>query len=264
MRHHHRHSHEGFSSIDHYAYASGMRKLPAQFKMAWSMFFLLFCIIADNMLVSLYIIIIMAVVTVGLGRVSFFDYLNLLKVPLAFILLGCVAVLLGVSSEPVGGYSINLHWFYLYTTKEGIYAACNLILKAFGAVSALYAMTLSTPAGEMIMVLQAMHVPSLVVELMNMIYRYIFILLEVQCRMKHAAEARLGYEDFRTSCYTFSGTAANLLVISLKKAGSYYDALEARCYDGVMHFLQEEKVFKKRYAAGVLLLCVPAVLLSVI
>lgn len=263
MRHHHRHSHEGFFSIDHYAYVSGMRKLPAWFKMASAMFFLLFCIIADNMFVSLYIIIIMAVVTIGLGRVSFFDYLNLLKVPLAFILLGCAAVLFGVSSEPAGSYYINLHWFFLYTTKEGIYAACSLILKAFGAVSALYAMTLSTPAGEIIMVLQDMHVPSLIIELMNMIYRYIFILLEVHCRMKQAAEARLGYVDFKTSCHTFSGTAANLLVISLKKAGSYYDALEARCYEGSMRFLQEEKKLKKRYAAGVLLLCVPAVLLSV-
>lgn len=257
----HRHSHEGVSSIDYYAYASGLRRLPAQFKMAWALFFLLFCIIADNMAVSVYIIVLMAAVTVGAGGVGWHDYLNLLKIPLAFILLGCAAVLAGVSFEPAGDYYVNLHWFYIYTAKEGIRDACNLVLKAFGAVSALYAMTLSTPAGEMIMVLQALHVPPLVTELMSMIYRYIFILMDVQCSMKHAAAARLGYVDFKTACCTFSGTAMNLLVLSLKKAGSYYDALEARCYNGRMCFLQEEKTLGRRHAACAVMAVVPVIIL---
>lgn len=257
----HRHSHEGVSSIDYYAYASGLRRLPAQFKMAWALFFLLFCIIADNMAVSVYIIVLMAAVTVGAGGIGWHDYLNLLKIPLTFILLGCAAVLAGVSFEPAGDYYVNLHWFYIYTAKEGIWDACNLVLKAFGAVSALYAMTLSTPAGEMIMVLQALHVPPLVTELMSMIYRYIFILMDVQCSMKHAAAARLGYVDFKTACCTFSGTAMNLLVLSLKKAGSYYDALEARCYNGRMCFLQEEKTLGRRHAACAVMAVVPVIIL---
>lgn len=248
-------------SIDYYAYASGLRKLPAQFKMASAMFFLLFCIIADNMAVSLYIIVLMAAVTVGAGRVDWRDYLNLLKIPLTFILLGCAAVLAGVSWKPAGDYCVNLHWFCIYTTREGIRDTCNLILKAFGAVSALYAMTLSTPAGEMIMVLQNLYVPSLLTELMNLVYRYIFILMDVWCSMNHAAVARLGYVDFKTACYTFSGTAMNLLVVSLKRAGSYYDALEARCYDGRMSFLQEEKTLGRWHVPGVIMAGILAVIL---
>jgi cobalt/nickel transport system permease protein len=32
-----------------------------------------------------------------------------------------------------------------------------------------------------------------------------------------------------------------MLVLSLKKSGAYFDAMEARCYDGELRFLEEEK-----------------------
>ena len=40
---------------------------------------------------------------------------------------------------------------------------------------------------------------------------------------------------------SFTGTASNLLVVSLKKANAYYDALISRGYDGELRFLEREK-----------------------
>ena len=40
--------------------------------------------------------------------------------------------------------------------------------------------------------------------------------------------------------------AGNILVVSLKKANAYYTAMEARCFDGDLNFLQEEKKLKKK------------------
>jgi len=90
-------------------------------------------------------------------------------------------------------------------------------------------------------VLRKAHVPKLIVELMNLIYRYIFILLDVYTKMRNSAESRLGYGDFKTSCYTFGSIASNMLVVSLQKANTYYDAMEARCYDGDLIFLEQDK-----------------------
>lgn len=67
--------------------------------------------------------------------------------------------------------------------------AGNLVLKALGAVSALYMMTLTTPLSEIIAVLRKAHVPKLIIELMNMIYRYIFIMIDTHSRMKNSAES---------------------------------------------------------------------------
>ena len=122
--------------------------------------------------------------------------------------------------------------------------AGNLVLKALGAVSALYMMTLTTPLSEIIAVLRKAHVPKLIIELMNMIYRYIFIMIDTHSRMKNSAESRLGYCDFKTSCYSFGQVASNLLVVSLKRGNNYYNALEARCYNGDLQFLEEKKQVK--------------------
>lgn len=152
-----------------------------------------------------------------------------------------MAVAFGISKNPTGDYAISLHWFYLYLNKADIMSAAALFLKAMGAVSAMYFMALSTSAGELISVLRKAHVPKLIVELMNIIYRFIFILTEVQGKMKRAAVSRLGYVDFRTSCSSFGKIAGNLFVLSLKKADTYYDAMISRCYDGEILFLEEEK-----------------------
>ena len=116
--------------------------------------------------------------------------------------------------------------------------------KVHCAVSALYMMTLTTPLSEIIAVLRKAHVPKLIIELMNMIYRYIFIMIDTHSRMKNSAESRLGYCDFKTSCYSFGQVASNLLVVSLKRGNNYYNALEARCYNGDLQFLEEEKQVK--------------------
>ena len=105
-------------------------------------------------------------------------------------------------------------------------------------------MTLTTPLTELVSVLRKIHMPKLIVELMNMIYRYIFIMLETYTKLKNSAESRLGYCDFRTSCYSFGNIASNLFIVSLKKANAYYNALEARCYDGELRFLEDEKPVK--------------------
>ena len=125
-----------------------------------------------------------------------------------------------------------------------------MIFKALGAVSALYMMTLTTPLSELIVVLRKAHIPKVIIELMNMIYRYIFIMLDTHSRMKNSAEARLGYVDFKTSCYSFGQVASNLLIVSLKRGTDYYNALESRCYNGDLQFLEEEKPIRKTQVAG--------------
>lgn len=228
-------------SIDFYAYASRLRGINPSFKVFFSMSALLLCIAFDNVWVSGTVLLTMGLLTVLKGKLAARKYLSLLTLPLAFMVMGSIAIAVGISDHPVGNHYVNLHWFYLYITKTGVIKVLHLLLKALGAVSAMYMLVLSTPSGEIISVLRKLHIPKLIIELMNLIYRFIFILMDVQCKMKHSAQSRLGYCDFKTSCRSFGSTAANLLIVSLKKANTYYDALVSRCYDGELLFLEEEK-----------------------
>ncbi|MCB2289227.1 cobalt ECF transporter T component CbiQ [Clostridium sp. CS001] len=241
--HHHRigHKHgEGFS-IDFYAYASQIRHWNPTFKVAFSVVILILCITLENPYVSALIIIAMAYLTIVKGGLQASKYLSILKIPMVFILLGTFTIAIDFSRQPMGQYNLYLGLCYVFTSQDKIKEVVFLILKVFAAVSALQMMTLSTPSSEIIYVLRKAHVPKLIIELMNLIYRYIFILMDTYSKMKNSAESRLGYCDFKTSCYTFGSIASNMLVVSLKKANTYYDAMESRCYDGDLIFLEESK-----------------------
>ena len=261
--HHHKIKHDhnsGVFSIDYYAYISAIREWNPMFKVFFALTMLIVCIAMDNLYVSLFILITMGVLTVVRGRIPLHQYISTLTIPIVFVVVGSLTIALSFARQPLGQYNLHLGFFYIYTSKDDLYRMICLMAKAMGAVSALFMMTLSTPSGEIISVLRKVHVPKLFVELMNMIYRYIFVIMETNRKMHDSAESRLGYVDYRTSVKSFSGTASNLLVVSLKKANAYYDALVSRGYDGELRFLErDKKIDREQIVLGIAyLLCVAA------
>lgn len=207
-------------SIERHAYASGLRHGSPYLKTVFSASTLLACLILDKPAVSAFIILTMAAALVGVGGVRLRDYIGLLAIPLFFLVFGAVALL--VTTYDAG-------------------TAAEVTLRALGAVSAFYFLILSTPVGEIMTVLRSCRLPKPFLALMYLIYRFIFILTDVWDAMNTAAQARLGYADYRASLHTFGGIAGNLLVLSMKRADAFYDAMEARCYDGELCFLETEK-----------------------
>lgn len=220
-------------SIDVYAYQSPLRKYDPVLKVLFSLLLLVLCLAENKITVSVCLLVSMLVLNVWKNRVGLWEYLKLLGVPLVFILLGCAAIAAEAGRGPEG--------WYLHVTGESVRTAAETAVRTLGCVSILYFLALSTPVWEIASVLRRFKVPKLMTELMNMIYRYLFILMDVQFRLKNSAESRLGYQDFSTSCYTFGSSIGSLFILSLKKAGMYYDAMEARGYDGELKFLEEEK-----------------------
>lgn len=251
-------------SIDMYAYQSGMRDYNASYKVLFAVGALIVVIAADNVLVSLATVCYMMFLTVVLGKVHLHDYVRLMLVPVTFILLGGLAIALETGETADALWVLRIFGGSISISRGGLMLAAETGIKALGAVSALYLMTLSTPMGEVLNVLRKMHVPDMLIELMHLIYRYIFILLEQNGRQKDAAAARYGYAGFRTSLHTFGMELANLFVLSMKKSGVYYDAMEARGYEGGCPFWEERKPFTLRQflpclgylflASGILLL----------
>lgn len=248
-RHGIRHKHGAWISIDYFAYSSKIRHWNPTFKVILSLLTIVLCIVLNNMYVSIVVILSMAYLVVEAGGLALHDYLSVLAVPLAFILISILAIVVDFAGQPVGQYHLYLGFGYIYTTMAMLKGGVFLMLKIIAAISALQLMILTTPSSEIISVMKKTRLPNGFIDLMNMIYRYIFILLDVFARMKNSAESRLGYRDFRTSCYTFGNVASNMLVLSLKKAGAYYDAMEARCYDGELRFLEENKKAEIRVIA---------------
>jgi len=241
-----KHNHSDGFSIDVHAYNSNIRYWNSNFKVYFSVIVLILCILLDNPYISVSVIIAMSYLTVVKGKLHIYEYLSILSIPITFIIFGTIAIGIDFSKQPMGQYNLNFGLFYIFTSDIKMKEMIFLNLKVLAAVSAMQMMTLSTPSSEIIHVLRKAHVPKLIVELMNIVYRYIFILMDIYNKMKKSAESRLGYCDIKTSYHTFGSIASNMLVISLRKASNYYDAMESRCFDGDLLFLEEDKKIEKR------------------
>lgn len=231
--------------IDYYAYHSGMKHWNAGLKVFLGTGTLFLVILLDRIPVSLFVAFTMSAFTLLAGRIPWRAYLHFMTAPLAFMILGSAAIALQFTTLPLGFLQVRIFSFYVCLTAGSLGTAAEVFLKALAGMSAMYMMALSTPVNELVLVLKKLHLPKLLLELMNLIYRYIFILFEAAGQMQTAAKSRLGYRNFRRSLTSFAGIAGNLFLIALKKANAYYDALLSRGYDGSLEFLTDEFPAKK-------------------
>lgn len=234
------HTHNNFP-IDYYAYNSAIRNWNTECKLLFALSAIITVIISESIMAALYTFIFMGIVNIYIAKLSIKEYLHAIKIPAFFILAGSIAVGIGVSKEVQGICCLDVGFVYLYFTKESLKEMLSVVLKAFGAVSAMYLVTLSTPAGEIVTAFKKLHFPGIFIEIMYLVYRYIFILFDEVHKMRNAGLARLGYSSFTVSCKSFSMMLGNLLIVSLRNSRVYYDAMEARCYNGCLEFYTEKK-----------------------
>lgn len=236
-----RHGHGGVLHIDALAQRSRLSSVNAALKTWGSVALLLVCVVSDCAAVGIALAVLMLMLTVLVGGLPLHDYLSMLALPAGFVLISGLALLFSFSPAPIGVLNLPLFGGYLTVTAAAQAQTALILCKSLGAVSCLYLLSLSTPLTELIAVLRRAHVPAVMVELMYLIYRYIFILLEMHRSMKDAAESRLGYTGLRVSLRTTGSVYANLLARSFRRAGACFDAMESRCYDGEIRFLETGK-----------------------
>ena len=224
----------------------------------WTLLALMVISIASkNPYAGLFLVMAMFLLAVFASGVSVHHYVQVMVLPISFLLIGGLALLFEVSSGPTGVLSFNAFGLWLSVSEKAQIQTALVISRAFGAVSCLCVLSITTPMPDIIGVLRRARCPDLIIDLMYLIYRYIFILLSLHHVMRDAAKSRLGFRDFRTSMRATGRIYANLLARSYQFAGKNYDAMESRCYDAGIRFLEHRN--KVTFAQGftsVMLLCV--------
>ena len=235
----HRHSHHagGMLMLDSLAAHSGLRTVSPGLKTAFSVVVLLLCVGASDAVVGIFVAISMVLIMGFLGKTPMDHIAELLTIPLLFLLVSCLVILLEILREPVGLCQLRFGNHWLCITESSLHRAVTLFFQAMGAVCCLYFLSSTTPMPQLIEVLRRCHVPELIIELMYLIYRYLFVLLDVQQKLTTAASARLGYAGVRRSISTAGRVSGALLAASFRRSNRCFDAMESRGYDGRLAFL---------------------------
>lgn len=239
-------------TIDHYCYHSGLRGVNAGLKFAYAAATMLICLISRSLAAAALVLLANGILTVKKGRIPFPFYRKLMLVPLAFLTLGTAAMIINLSKTPLDAYAVSIGSWYLTGSRNGIRQAVRLIGSSLASVSCLYVLSLNTPMPEILLVLEKLHCPELLTELMLLIYRYIFILADTASAIRTSQNCRLGYQDYRTSLRSFGELCAVLFVRALKRSNDLYTAMEARGYDGKIRVLHEKRPVKRKELAAVI------------
>lgn len=233
------HNHPSGSTLmlDTLAAHNGLLNVSPMVKTAFCVVCLVLCVSAADLAVGIFVAVSMVLIMWLLGKISLHKLLHLLRIPLAFLIVSCAVILLELTPEPMGLWRIPFGSRNLCITKESLRHAVTLFFQAMGAVCCLYALSSSTPVPQLIDVFRRCRVPELVIELMYLMYRYLFLLLDVQQKLTTAASARLGYAGARRSVSTAGRVSGALLASSFRRSNLCFDAMESRCYDGKLRFL---------------------------
>lgn len=228
------------TALDRWAQRSHLSGVSAAIKITVAVLSLI-CAVAGTPFVSMFVLVVLSAATVYLGKVPLHTYLHFLLLPVGFIAVSGIVLLFDISAAKTGFVSLPFLGRFLCITPHTFSLTWHVSLRALAAVSCLYSLSLSTPVYEIIEALRRAHMPEIIIELMFLMYRYIFILAQTLSHLQTAARARLGFITLRTSLRSTGGIMLNLLVLSFRRAGASFDAMEARCYTGHLRFPTPQK-----------------------
>lgn len=227
--------------IDKLSYSSRLRYKNPGVKTLLALSVLLYCILMHSLIFSFLVILVMGSLTVLAGGTPLWYYVKLLRLPLTFLFLSTISIVIEISSVSVNIPALVLFNRYIYITADNLYLGVSLVMTALGGVSCLYFLALSTPFSDILYVLRVIHCPSLLSELLLLIYRFIFVIYDMAAALNISQECRLVTCNFKTRIKGAVSLFETLFIRSIRKSSYLYDAMESRCYDGTLKVLSENK-----------------------
>lgn len=240
-------------AIDKLCYGSRLRKKNGTVKFAYALITLLILVTSRSSFAAGIVLAVNAFLVIVKGGVRARRYLHYMTVPLIFLILSTLAILFHFRREPMDLFALPIGSRYLTGSREGLLYALQLILTALSSVSCLYFLSMTTPMPDILNVLDRLRCPRLLGELMLLIYRYIFVLMDTAGKIRISQQSRLGNKDYQTSVKSFGALGSVLMIRAIGRSKALYDAMEARCYDGRIQVLSEENPPEKKDIGAILL-----------
>ncbi len=213
--------------IDRYAYATHIRHLDPAHKAGLSLSVLVLCLVLNRPVIGLAVIAWMWLLSLFWARHPVWLFGKILFAESAFLILS----VFGVAA------SIQIWPFQIGITRHGLDAGLLLFTRALGCAAALNFLALTTPWVDLLDLGQRLRLSPLLLDLMTLVYRFIFTLLESLERMRIAQEARLGYSGWRQGMNSAALLAAHLLVDAYRRSAQTQIALEGRGFTGALTVL---------------------------
>lgn len=231
------HSHL-YAQIDRYAYTNALAKCSPITKGFFAVSALIISVSSPTVIAAVIIFTTATLLTLILARIPAHFYIDMLAPPTLMLTLSCLFIALFFGhGDPLA--EIMLPGFTWVIFKNGLTLSLTTFLRVEGALSCLFFLVLTTSVTDIFVTLQKFKVPRTLVEMSLLIYRYIFVFLEVAAKMNTAQTLRLGHAGFIKRIRALALVAGNLFIRTLEQGERTFTAMNARGYDGKMRILED-------------------------
>jgi cobalt/nickel transport system permease protein len=227
-------------SLDDYAHYNKLKNVNTKLKVLFAMTSLLLGVLSTSPVAPFTILLLMASLTILAAKIPAKDYLQWFSAPLLFTLPVFMVMLFFFGSDEAW-FTFKVFGYPLTVYRDGFNLGLLVVSRVLSGTSCLYFLAFTTPMVELFSILQLLRVPAIFIELMMMIYRYIFVILEEAGSMRHAQKMRLGYSGFKRSLDSVSLLASNLFIRAWDRGEKLYIAMNSRCYDGRINLLERDE-----------------------
>jgi cobalt/nickel transport system permease protein len=219
--------------IDRYAYTNRIRTVDPAHKVGLALVVLFLCLVLDEPLVGLLAVAWMwglATLLAGLP-VAVFGRILLTEVTFLILTTTGVAVSISTKAPTMADWIWRVGPFWTSSSLEALELAFRLVTRALGGAAAMNLLALTTPLVDLVELFRRLGVPPLLIDVMTVMYRFVFVLLDSLDRMRTAQESRLGYSSFRRSIQSAGLLASRLFIDAYQRSRNLQKALESRGYD---------------------------------
>ncbi len=230
---HHSHS---ILQIDVLAHKSKLKPVSPMIKFITFFGLMLMCIFSKQPFYGFLLALLVSIIIVFVGGLDVRKYINLISLPMSFLMLSCIVLLFYFSKSATGILNFPIGRYYICMNKETQIAATLVIARSIGALTCLYAISVNTPMSDLIEALYKMRCPKILINLMYLIYRYTFLVMDIHNKLRTATVSRLGFSSFKKSMKSSGLVYSKLFARSYANANVSFDAMESRCFNTQIRF----------------------------
>lgn len=181
----------------------------------------------------------LALVLAALSHVSFGVLLK--RVWIAVLLFTGVIALPAPFVTP-GRAVYHLPWVQWTITAQGLASAGYLVLRVETAATLCVLLILTTPWNQVLKALRVLRVPTVLVTILGMTYRYVFLLLQTAHDMFESRRSRMvGNLSSRERRRVAASSAGVLLSKTFDLSSEVYLAMQSRGFHGEVYNLEESQ-----------------------
>ena len=163
-------------------------------------------------------------------KIPFITILRNMALPLSFAVF--ILLIRGLHEGEKVWLSVSVIGYKVVLKEEGLWAGLQTCSKVLGGISLVILLSFTTTISQLCAGLKWFRVPNTIIDLLALIYRYIFLLLDEVDTMWTAQKSRLGHASWKKMIQSFGTLGGMLFIRAFERAERTYEAMHARGYEG--------------------------------